>query len=123
MAAHAKYPTAHAQLLALARRARLEGVAFEVFWERAVRPGLPPVIWRTPVEMRPAGCVVWPNDTHDRGTSQTATVGAKEGWQRAYEGLPAPQREHALERLRPMLDRFAEDACGNGAAEPVRSAA
>lgn len=121
MAAPAKYPAPHEQLLALARRARLEGLAFEEFWERAVRPGRPAVTWATPIERRPAGCVVWPRDTRDRNVSISATLDAMSGWRRAYLGLPAPRAEAALLRLRPLLDAIAAE--GNASGSEVRSAA
>lgn len=104
MAARTKYPEPHRQLLALATRARTEGLAFDAFWERARRPGRPPVTWATAEEDRPRGCVIWPRDTTDRNISIAATDGARDGWRRAYEGIRAPRKEEALNVLRPGLE-------------------
>lgn len=108
MAAPCRYPAAHEQLLMLAREAKQEGLSFEEFWERAVRPGRSPVTWSTPESRRPEGCVVWPRDTNDRNVSIAATTAARAGWRRAYEGVPAPRRERALLSLRPGLERLLE---------------
>lgn len=100
MAARRKYPTPHEQLGVLMLEARREGVSFTVFWRTAVRPGLTPVVWRTPEERRPAGCVVWSNDTAiraaDREVYEDERVRA--GWRRAYERTPL-RRDLALPAL------------------------
>lgn len=103
MAAPPKYPTPHAQLLALAREAREAGVEFEAFWLRAVRPGLSAVTVATPPHRRPEGCVLWQRDTFDRNNARDAMEEAKEGWRRAYEGLPPSRAEMALIMLGPEL--------------------
>lgn len=104
MAARAKYPATHEQLFALAEQARLAGVPFEEWWEEAVRPGQPAVTWNTPEPLRPYGAVVWSNDTGDRNLSIAVTLGAREGWRRAYNRLPPSRGEEALKRLRPVLE-------------------
>lgn len=103
MAAHQRYPSVHEQLRVLARSAQQRGLGFDEFWECAVRPGLPPVTWRT--QGRPAGCVVWPNDTFDRQCVRDATLAedVREGWRRAYYLEPPLRREAALTVLAPML--------------------
>lgn len=133
MAAPPKYPTPHAQLLALAYEARAEGLDFEDFWERAVRPGLPAVTVGTPERRRPAGCVLWQRDTFDRNNARDAMEEAKEGWRRAYEGAPPTRAEMALIMLGPDLrvterqvretPELAKLARGLVAPEPVASAA
>jgi hypothetical protein len=120
MAARSKYPAPHEQLLVLARRARIRGLPFEDFWEEAVRPDLPPVMWQTPPEKRPSACVIWPNDTQDRNLSRAATEDARSGWRRAYEGLPPAREEVALARLGPLLDAALG---GNDVEQAVPSAA
>lgn len=105
MAAHQRYPSVHEQLRDLARAAQAACMPFDVFWEEAVRPGLPPVTWRTPEARRPEGCVIWPNDTFDRQCVRDATVAedVREGWRRAYYLHPPLRREAALTVLAPML--------------------
>lgn len=105
MAAHQRYPSVHEQLRCLALEARAAGMEFEEFWLEAVRPGLPPVTWRTPPSRRPEGCVVWPNDTFDRQCVRDATLAedVMEGWRRAYDVEPPLRREAALTVLAPML--------------------
>lgn len=111
MAARQRYPAVHDQLRELALAARAEGLAFEAFWLRAVRPGLPPVTWRTPAPARPAGCVVWPNDTFDRRCVMDATLDAvtESAWRAAYLRVPATRRESALRLLAPVLERAAAE--------------
>jgi hypothetical protein len=106
MAARAKYPTPHAQLGALMVEARREGLTFQEFWERAVRPDRSPVVWRTPVADRPVGCVVWSNDTAIRAADREVYRDARvrDGWRRAYERLPERRRDTALKRLAGELD-------------------
>lgn len=110
MAAHAKYPAVHAQLLELARLARAEGLPFEEFWRRAMRPGERSVTWGVESGRRPVGAVVWPRDTADRNVALAATRGARDGWRRAYDQLPPRRSEAALERLRPELEALAKAA-------------
>lgn len=106
MAARQKYPTAHDQLRVLAVTARAEGLSFECFWERAVRPGRPPVTWRTPPARRPEGCVVWPNDTFDRQTSVGATLDpvVRSGWERSYLQLDPLPADRAFAILAPLFE-------------------
>lgn len=118
MAAPARYPTSHAQLRALAEEARREGVPFEDFWDRAVRPDQPPVTYYKPECERPADCVVWPRDTTDRNLARAATEDAKEGWRRAYLNLPAPSSERALTILSPILDELERRGLESGSAVP-----
>jgi hypothetical protein len=105
MAAKAKYPTVHAQLGALMVEQRREGVPFELFWALAIRPGVPPVTWRTPKEKRPPRCVIWPNDTELRRADREVYADAviKAGWRRAYERAPEERRDRALVLLASVL--------------------
>lgn len=107
MTAHARYPPTHEQLLELAREAKREGLSFAAFWQRAMRPGRTAVTWAVAPERRPEGCVIWPRDTTDRNISIAATLGAREGWRRSYQGLPPTRTEAALARLQPMLAELA----------------
>jgi hypothetical protein len=77
VAARRKYPSVHEQRLELALEARREGLPFEEFWQRAMRPRNPALTWRGASEPRPAHCrlegewpprgaVRFPNDTFDR---------------------------------------------------------
>ncbi len=94
-------------MVTLAQEARLEGLSFEEFWERAVRPDLPVVTITTPPEKVPDGCVRWPSDSLDGRFWRDATREAKDGWRRAYNRLPPDPREQALERLAPALGLLA----------------
>lgn len=101
MAGTRKYPTPHEQLGALMLEARREGLSFRAFWERAIRPGKAPVVWRTPEATRPRGAVIWSNDSEiratDRGIYEDPNVRA--GWRRAYERTPE-KRDLGLSALR-----------------------
>lgn len=106
MAARTKYPPVPVQLTRLVGPARARGLSFEEFWQEAVRPGLPPVTWRTPPARRPEGCVVWPNDTDDRANAREvhADPNVIDGWRRAYEEKPPRRRDTALRLLAPLID-------------------
>ena len=122
MAAKAKYPPAHEQLFALAKKARARGLSFDDFWAEARRPEVPPVTWATDAKDRPRGAVVWPRDTTDRNISIAATDGAKDGWKRAYEKLPPLKHERALVTLRPGLEALDLVAAERQEAELVAAA-
>ncbi|HEX7088748.1 MAG TPA: hypothetical protein VF192_01360 [Longimicrobiales bacterium] len=117
MPAPSKYPTAHEQLRLLAEAARRDGLSFQRFWELAVRPGQPAITWSTPAGERPPRCVVWPRDTTDRKLSIAATLGAKDGWRRAYEGVPPSGPEKALQLLAPLMQSLEHAVLGSW--EPV----
>lgn len=104
MAARRHYATPPEQMLHLAREARLNGIAFEDWWDRAVRPGHPPILITTERPW-PEGVVIWPSDSADRNHWRAATDDetVKDGWRRAYENLPAAPRESALKILGPLL--------------------
>lgn len=110
MAARMKYAPAHSQMLDLAVVARREGLSFDEFWVRAVRPGRSPVTVGT--EDPPRGAIRWPRDSGDRAVAITATNAARDGWRRAYEGLEPSGPERALALLSPWIDRLAETAGG-----------
>lgn len=78
----------------LALRARRLDVPFDEWWEAAVRPGRPPMMMSTPLEERPAGCVLWPTDSADRNLWRAATDEARGGWRRAYANdTPSPAEQ------------------------------
>lgn len=100
----AKYEPAARQLRERLEDARAEGLAFDVAWERAVRPDVSPIITtNTPECDRPAHCVVWPADTRDRHAILTTVIEARVTWQRAYERTQATPAEHALILLASQL--------------------
>lgn len=110
MAARARYPSTHEQLLDLAIRALGEGLPFVAFWDRAVRPGRAPVTWGTDRDRRPYGCVIWPRDTVDRNLSREVTMSAavRQCWERAYLGLAPTRGDLAIQALAPALVALAE---------------
>jgi hypothetical protein len=84
-------------------------VPFEVFWQRALRPGEPLVTTESVrSEDPPLGAIVWPKDSADRAIAQAAIRGTEEGWRRAYEGVPPNQGEIALT----VLNQLAVEAAG-----------
>jgi hypothetical protein len=91
------------QLGRLAQTARRQGLPFDEFWLRAVRPGLPAVRVTTPAEKRPEGAIAWPHDHRDRQAAAAALEATKEGWRRAYEQVPPRPGEVALALLAPIL--------------------
>lgn len=103
MAARKRYPTPPEQMIELAEVARASGIEFEDWWREAVRPGLPPVDTSWTDAVRPDRCVIWPSDSQDCKTWRSATDGAKEGWRRAYERMPASLQEKSLTILAPAL--------------------
>lgn len=85
-------------------QARREGITFEDFWFRAIRPGQKLVTTETARKADPPpGAVVWPMDSADRANFIAATNAAKEFWYRAYEHLPPNRGELAMSRLRGLL--------------------
>lgn len=75
-----------------------EGVAFEEFWLRAVRPGVSPLV-TTETPSPPPTAIVWPRDSADRNNWITAIRGTKEGWRRAYLAEPEAPGDRALSVL------------------------
>lgn len=121
MAPPQRYLSPAKQLLALGKRAKAEGLSFEEWWERAVRPGQPPVTTRKLAEGVPVTAVVWPSDTADRATEQAATEAMREGWRRAYEHLPPTVGERAMLALYAWA--FEPDSSGIEAGSDVPLAA
>lgn len=105
-----RYDFPHEQLRALGLEAQREGLTFEDFWERSVRLGESPVITTETARTMdpPDGAIVWPKDSADRANAMAAIRGTKEGWRRAYEGVPPNQGEVALS----MLNQLAVEAAG-----------
>lgn len=104
MPAPQRYAAPHEQIRVLAVEARREGVSFEDFWHRAIRPGQKLVTTETVQSSpAPAGAVVWPRDSADRANAIAATNGAKEFWHRAYNRVPPTRGERALGVLHGLL--------------------
>lgn len=95
--ARQRYAAPHEQVFVLALEARREGLAFEEFWERAVRPGKKLITTKTPHP--PPEAVIWPDDHADRAIVIAATESAKENWRRAYERKPPTRGEQAFAAL------------------------
>lgn len=90
-------------MLELGRIARREALDFDHFWERAVRPGLPPITPRCSPNAIPPGAVIWPSDTADRSDAVKATEECKETWRRAYCFEPPTAGDLALANLHAVL--------------------
>lgn len=104
MAPPQRYESPSRQLLELGRKARAEGLTFEEFWQRAVRPGEPALTPRRLGKGRYAGleevAIVWPSDTAERADAQDAAERSKPTWQRAYNLEPATAGDLAIAKLR-----------------------
>jgi hypothetical protein len=100
--AQQQHPAPHEQLRDLGIQARREAVSFEAFWERAVRPGMSPII-TTETKDPPSNAVIWPRDSTDRNNSMAAIRSSEETWRRAYEGAPQTSAERAFGVLRELL--------------------
>lgn len=107
MAARQRYPSPPEQLRELAGFYRSVGASFDEFWEMTVRPGAPPFATTTPLGELPEHVVIWPSDSQDRRAWQLAMADAREGWRRAYEGVPPTSSERSLTLLAPLLERIA----------------
>lgn len=105
MAPRPQYATPIAQMTVLAADARDRGLSFDEWWEEAIRPGRGAVTPTTPGGRRPAGCVVWPNDSFDQRTWREAILQSKEAWRRAYDREPVTRGDAALRLLAPALER------------------
>lgn len=103
----------HEQLRDLGIQARREGLGFEEFWLRAVRPDLSPII-TTETPDPPPHAVVWPRDSTDRNNSMTAAIASKEIWRNAYENRPPTKSEEALSLLRSLLFESSGGSEGRG---------
>lgn len=101
MAPVARYASPPQQLGRLMVQARRDGLTFETFWERAIRPDLPLVMTNHP--QPPYGAVRWPTDRTDRLAWQDAIGETVEGWQRAYEREAPLRSEVAVSRLFSLL--------------------
>lgn len=83
--------------------AKSEGLGFEDFWTRALRPGRA-LVTRHWSDL-PDDCVVWPRDTFDRQNAMAAIYETRDGWRRAYEGENPTRQELALSAIGPVLAR------------------
>lgn len=102
MAPRATYLPPHKQLAVLMIEARREGLSFEVFWSRALRPELPIVMVTHPDP--PHGAIRWPTDRDDRKGWQDALEDTRGGWRRAYERAPATAPEVAVLVIADAID-------------------
>lgn len=114
-----RHAPAHEQIRDLAIEARRDGVSFDEFWLRAVRPGLSP---RVNVETRnpPPTAVVWPRDSYECANALAAAAASKDTWRRAYERQPPTPGDRALAILAGIVK---EEAGGSEAGVAVASAA
>jgi hypothetical protein len=106
----------HEQLGRLALQARREGVSFQAFWLRAVRPGISPLITTMNTPTPPEYAVVWPHDTAERRLAQQATNESIDVWRRAYLREPPTPAEEALMRLFGLMVGDQENGSRNGTA-------
>lgn len=106
------YSSPHEQLREIGIKAKRQGVSFEEFWTRALRPGISPLITTETVRTvePPSGAIVWPKDSADRANVMSAVTSSEEIWRRAYEDLPQTPGERAMEVLR---DIAVEEASGS----------
>jgi hypothetical protein len=104
----------------LAIEARREGVAFETYWERSVRPGRKPLI-TTNTEHPPPEAVVWPADSSNRAIAISAALATKDGWRRCYEQIPPTKPERSLSTVRHLFAESSgsEDRSGLSLAAPL----
>jgi len=98
-----RYAAPHEQILVLAIEARREGVPFEEFWQRAVRPNSTEKLITTKTVEPPPDAVVWPYDSADRNLAIGATAAVKENWRRAYERQEPTRGELAFAALWEIL--------------------
>ena len=110
-------------MLELGRQAREEGLTFEEFWERAVRPGKPAL---TPRRLGKGpyanliGAVIWPSDTAERAELQESTARCRETWCRAYNRETPTAGDEAVARL---YDIWAERTAGKSSSRAAVSSA
>jgi hypothetical protein len=89
------------QLGRLAVGARRNGMPFDEFWQRAVRPDGPWILVTTPCP--PAEAIRWPTDRDARLGAYAAAVATREAWRRAYEGEAPARSERAVTELLSVL--------------------
>jgi hypothetical protein len=92
-------------MLELGRAARAEGLSFEDFWQRAVRPDLPALTPRRLGKGNYAAldkAIVWPSDTAERADAQAAMMRSEGTWRRAYNLEPATPGDLAMAALHAM---------------------
>jgi hypothetical protein len=90
-------------MLILGQAARAEGLSFDEFWQRAVRPGQPALTPRRLGRGKYDGlehqAVVWPSDTAERTDAQEAMLRCEDVWRRAYDREPQTPGDRALASL------------------------
>jgi len=97
-----RYDSPARQMLELGRIARSEGLSFEEFWQRAVRPGKPALTPRRLGKGRYkdlVGAIIWPSDTAERTDAQEAMLRCKAVWRRAYNREAPTQGDQAVAQL------------------------
>jgi len=114
-----RHAPAHEQIRDLAIDARREGICFDEFWERAIRPGAKP---RVNVETQdpPPTAVVWPRDSYECANALAAAAASKDTWRRAYDLEPPTPGDRALAILAGIVK---EEAGGSEAGVALASAA
>ncbi len=125
MAPPERYPSPAKQMLELGRQARTEGLTFEDFWERSVRPGQPALTPRRLGKGRYAnlvGAVIWPSDTAERTDAQEAMYRCRDVWKRAYNLEPATPGDRAMATLYAIWAEEDTSGIESGAALPLATA-
>lgn len=100
------YPAPHKQLGLLMVEARRDGLSFDEFWSRSMRPQMALVMVTDPDP--PVGAVRWPTDRNDRVAWRGAILEMEAGWRRAYDREPPSRGERALALLADEIGALAE---------------
>lgn len=122
MAPPERYPSPAKQMLELGRLARVEGLTFDEFWERAVRPDQPALTPRRLGKGAYAdlvGAIIWPSDTAERNDAQAAMQECKEVWRRAYNREAPTPGDQALALLYAIWAEKDVSGIESGAAVPL----
>lgn len=122
MAPPQRYESPAKQLFELGRLARAEGLTFDEFWQRAVRPGEPALTPRRLGKGRYAdlvGAIIWPSDTAERTDAQESTDRTKDTWRRAYNREPASPGDHAVALLYAIWAEEDTSGIETGSAVPL----
>jgi hypothetical protein len=112
-------------MLELGREARGEGLSFDEFWERAVRPRQPALTPRRLGKGRYkdlVGAVIWPSDTAERHDAQEAMYRCRDVWQRAYNLEPPTAGDQAIAMLYAIWAEKDPSGIESGAALPLAAA-
>lgn len=122
MAPPQRYPSPAKQMFELAKVARSEGLDFDAFWERAVRPGQPPLTPRRLGKGAYAlleGAVIWPSDNAELHDAQAAIERSEQVWRRAYNREPATPGDQAIAMLYAIWAERSLGGIESGGAVPL----